>query len=75
MDFLSRKQGSRHYWLRSMILVATFVGSVSTFNFVWTFSDVARGFIAVINIIAILLLGKWAFGALRDWEAQCEAHL
>ncbi|WP_234042956.1 alanine/glycine:cation symporter family protein [Actinomyces weissii] len=75
VDFLSRKEGARHYWLRSMILVATFVGSVSTLNFVWTLSDVAMGLMAVINILAILLLGRWAFGALRDWEAQRKAHL
>ena len=36
----------------------------------WNLSDVAMGLMAVINIVAIVLLGKWAFGALADWEAQ-----
>ena len=36
----------------------------------WNLSDVAMGLMAIINIVAILLLGAWAFGALADWQAQ-----
>lgn len=75
VDYLSRKEGSRHYWLRATILVATYVGATSTLTFVWNLSDVAMGLMAVINIVSILLLGNWAVGALRDWEAQRQAHL
>ena len=69
VDFL-RGSRSNHTWLRLMILVATFVGAVASLDFVWNLSDLAMGAMAVINIVAITLLGKWAFGALRDWEAQ-----
>ncbi|WP_245637424.1 alanine/glycine:cation symporter family protein [Actinomyces vulturis] len=64
---------NNHYLLRSMILVAAFIGSIASLDFVWNFSDVAMGLMAIINIIAISLLGKWAFAALKDWERQHKA--
>ncbi|WP_315501759.1 alanine/glycine:cation symporter family protein [Actinomyces radicidentis] len=73
MDFICKGQ-SKHYLLRTMILVATFIGSVASLTFVWNLSDVAMGCMATINIVSIALLGKWAFGALRDWEQQREAQ-
>ena len=69
MDFL-RGTGHRHYGLRAMIVVATGIGAMASLTFVWNLSDVAMGLMAVINIVAIVLLGKWAFGALADWEDQ-----
>ena len=69
MDFL-RGTGHRHYALRAMIVVATGIGAMASLTFVWNLSDVAMGLMAIINIVAIVLLGKWAFGALADWEAQ-----
>ncbi|MFR4802381.1 MAG: alanine:cation symporter family protein [Eggerthellaceae bacterium] len=30
----------------------------------WNFADITMGFMAIVNLIAILLLGKWAFKAL-----------
>ena len=72
MDFLQGKQ-HKHYALRAMIIVATAVGSLSTLTFVWNLSDLVMGAMTVINMVSILLLGGWAFGALRDWEAQRRA--
>ena len=72
VDFL-RGSNKDHTWLRFMILVATAVGSMASLNFVWNLSDIAMGLMAIINIVAITLLGKWALGALRDWEAQNRA--
>ena len=69
MDFL-RGTGHKHYGLRTMIVVATVVGSVASLTFVWNLSDVVMGLMAIINIVAIVLLGRWAFGALADWEDQ-----
>ncbi|WP_167202588.1 alanine/glycine:cation symporter family protein [Actinomyces respiraculi] len=76
MDFLRPARDGKakpHYGLRSIILVATAVGAVASLEFVINLSDVAMGVMAVINIVAILALGTWAFGALRDWEAQNRA--
>ena len=72
MDFLQGRQ-HKHYALRAMIIVATAVGSLSTLTFVWNLSDLVMGAMTVINMVSILLLGGWAFGALRDWEAQRRA--
>ena len=72
MDFLQGKQ-HKHYALRAMIIVATAVGSLSTLTFVWNLSDLVMGAMTVINMVSILLLGGWALGALRDWEAQRRA--
>ena len=69
MDFL-RGTGHRHYALRLMIVAAAGIGAVSSLNFVWNLSDVVMGLMAIINIVSIVLLGKWAFGALADWEDQ-----
>ena len=59
-----------HTWLRVMILVATYVGAVASLDFVWNLADVVMGIMATINIFAITIMGRWAFGALRDWESQ-----
>ena len=69
MDFL-RGTGHRHYALRLMIVAAAGIGAVASLNFVWNLSDVVMGLMAIINIVSIVLLGKWAFGALADWEDQ-----
>ena len=69
MDFL-RGTGHRHYALRLMIVATAGIGAVSSLNFVWNLSDVVMGLMAIINIVSIVLLGKWAFGALADWEDQ-----
>ncbi|MGK2348712.1 alanine/glycine:cation symporter family protein [Actinomyces sp. W5033] len=76
MDFLRPSKDGKakpHLGLRTVILIATAIGAVSSLEFVINLSDVAMGVMAVINIVAILALGKWAFGALRDWEAQNRA--
>lgn len=75
IDFLRGGAASKAWRnaLRLMILVAAFVGAVAELSFVWNLSDIAMGFMAIINIVAIALLGKWALGALRDWEAQHRA--
>ena len=69
MDFL-RGTGHKHYALRLMIVAAAGIGAVASLNFVWNLSDVVMGLMAIINIVSIVLLGKWAFGALADWEDQ-----
>ena len=37
---------------------------------VWALADVAMGLMALVNLTAILLLGKWAFGALHDYQPE-----
>ena len=37
---------------------------------VWALADVAMGLMAIVNLVAICLLGGWAFAALRDFHRQ-----
>ena len=55
---------------RAVVLAAVGLGSLLSLQLVWEFADVAMGVMALMNLAAITLLGRWAFGALRDYEAS-----
>ena len=42
----------------------------ASFNTIWDLADVLMGFMAIINIVVILLLGKIAFKCLKDYSIQ-----
>jgi AGCS family alanine or glycine:cation symporter len=44
------------------------LGAVIALEAVWAIADVAMGLMALVNLSAILLLGKWAFAALEDYQ-------
>lgn len=48
-------------------------GSVTKVSIVWDLADLFMGLMALINLIAIALLGKFAFMALKDYELQKKA--
>ncbi len=58
---------------RIAVLVAIAIGAVAKLATVWDFADISMGLMAIVNLIAIVLLGKWAFAALRDYHLQAEA--
>lgn len=47
-----------------------FFGSLASMNFVWDLADLFMAFMAIINLIVILLLSKIAFKALDDYTKQ-----
>lgn len=55
---------------RLFCLFAIFLGSINSFDLVWNLSDIFMGFMAIINLVAILMLGKWAIAALKDYSRQ-----
>ncbi len=55
---------------RVTCLVAVFLGAQADFSLVWNLADVTMGFMAIVNIIAIFLLGKVALKVLQDYEKQ-----
>ncbi|MEG0027390.1 MAG: alanine/glycine:cation symporter family protein [Raoultibacter sp.] len=55
---------------RISCLVAIFMGAQSNFDLAWNIADIVMGCMAFVNIVAIVLLGKWAFRALDDYTAQ-----
>jgi AGCS family alanine or glycine:cation symporter len=68
LDFLGAKR--LHLQLFRLVVIGSVgLGSVVALNAVWDFADVAMGVMALVNLVAIVLLGRWAFGALKDFEA------
>lgn len=55
---------------RLVVLGAIALGATSKLATVWDLADVAMGLMALVNLVAIVLLGKWAFAALRDFHRQ-----
>lgn len=55
---------------RILAIVVIFFGAQASFSTIWDLADVLMGFMAIVNIIAILLLGKIAFTCLKDYSAQ-----
>ncbi|XCB29817.1 sodium:alanine symporter family protein [Arcanobacterium hippocoleae] len=69
MDYLTANKHALT-GLKIAVLVSIFVGGLAEIKFVWTFADTSMFFMTAINLVAILLLGKWAFAALKDFEAN-----
>ncbi|MGC4376590.1 alanine/glycine:cation symporter family protein [Fictibacillus sp. Mic-4] len=63
-------------WLmvyRMSVLAMIIFGSVAKVQLVWDLADLFMGFMVIINLIAITLLSKIAFAALRDYIKQKKA--
>ena len=50
------------------------MGAQSSFDLAWNVADIVMGAMAFVNIISIVLLGKWALRALDDYTAQRKQH-
>ena len=50
--------------------IMVFIGAGNSLDVAWSLADITMGLEAVVNIIAILLLGRIAFNALADYEKQ-----
>ena len=65
-------------WLnlyRAGVIAMVMFGSVGELALVWNMADLFMGLMAVLNLIAIFLLGKVAFEALKDYNTQKEKGL
>ena len=63
------------YLLAFRILVVAMVafGSVAVLPFVWNLADLFMALMAIVNLVAIALLGRNAFLALKDYQDQKKA--
>lgn len=77
LSYLTKQSKSKWpLWaLRILILFATFYGSIKTASLAWMMGDIGVGLMAWLNIIAILILGKPALKALKDYQRQKKAGL
>ncbi|MDO4276369.1 MAG: alanine/glycine:cation symporter family protein [Eubacteriales bacterium] len=55
---------------RIICVLVVFAGALANFDTVWNLADVLMGFMAIVNIIAILLLGGVAVRILKDYQRQ-----
>ena len=55
---------------RAMVVGMVMFGSLAKIQIVWDLADLFMGLMAIINLIAIVMLGKYAFIALKDYEKQ-----
>lgn len=55
---------------RILVVCMVLFGSIVHVDIVWNLADVFMGLMAIINLIAIALLGKYAFIALDDYTKQ-----
>lgn len=69
IQFISEKK-IYLYAYRILVGVMVMLGSVVSMDIVWNFADVSMGLMAITNLIAIVLLSKIAFKALKDYNEQ-----
>jgi len=55
---------------RLIVLGVTMFGAVATLQIVWNAADLSMGFMALTNLVAILLLSPVAFKVMRDYVDQ-----
>ncbi|MBQ6631699.1 MAG: alanine:cation symporter family protein [Romboutsia sp.] len=55
---------------RILVVGIVLLGSLVKVQIVWNLADLFMGIMAVINLVAIVLLGKYAFAALDDYTKQ-----
>lgn len=67
MDFLTKGKAWGDKLLKAIVIVSIILGSVAELKLVWNFADLTMTGMALINIVSIVMLGKWAFGALQDY--------
>ena len=60
---------------RILVIAMVLFGALTKVEVVWNLADVFMGLMAVINLVAIALLGKYAFIALDDYTAQKKAGI
>ncbi len=56
--------------LKLVTLGSIAFGAMSNLTLVWSLADLAMAVMAIGNLIAICLLSKWAFAAIRDYHRQ-----
>lgn len=74
MRFISKSDGVL-FGFRVLCCIVVFMGCMMSFDLAWNLADIFMGIMAIINLIAIFLLGKYAIAALKDYEAQRAQNL
>lgn len=63
------------FGFRIISVLVVLAGAMSNFDTIWNLADVLMGFMAIVNIISILLLSKIAIRCLNDYENQKKQNI
>ncbi len=55
---------------RALVGVVVMLGSISELKVVWSFADITMSLMTICNLVAIVLLGRYAIICLRDYQRQ-----
>ena len=69
IPFLSRSRLTLNTF-RLCVIGMVFLGSIASLSLVWNLADLFMALMAIVNLVAITLLGKRAYIALEDYVAQ-----
>ncbi len=69
MPFISKNPKALQIF-RAFVVLMVFIGSVASLSLVWNLADLFMALMAMVNLIAIALLGKVAYVALQDYNRQ-----
>ena len=69
MEFINLSKTGLNIF-RALVVAMVLLGSLTKVQVVWNLADVSMGLMAIINLVAIARLGKYAFMALDDYTAQ-----
>lgn len=58
------------FLFRCTCVIAVFVGALLDFTTIWTIADILMGLMALVNLVAIVLLGNQALTCLKDYNRQ-----
>lgn len=67
--FITKNQQVVHVY-RVLVGGMVFFGSIASLNLVWSLADITMALMAICNLIAIIMLGKYAFRLLDDYMKQ-----
>lgn len=70
LKFITGEKPRLIFWFRIVCLGIIFAGCLSSFDLAWNVADILMGIMCIINLVAILALGKWALLCLDDYARQ-----
>lgn len=74
MGFISKKPSALRVF-RVLVVAMAFIGSVTQLSLVWNLADLFMALMALLNLAAIALIGRYAYRALADYLAQKNAGI
>lgn len=75
IEFIFGENKTLMFIFRVLVVAMVMFGCLTKVEIVWNLADVIMALMAIVNLIAIALLGKFAFRALDDYTIQRKAGI